>query len=609
MLFITINTNLATLFKKLKLKWCITMNSAKTELYGSDLILNELKECGIDFVAINPGSSIGGLQDSMVHSEDYPKMILCLHEEIAVAVAHGYTKASGKIMAVALHANVGLLHSSMAIFNAWCDRAPVLIIGGYGPILPEDRRPWIDWIHSSSHQAGLVSSYVKWYDTPLSIQSCLDSIRRGIDIASFAPKAPVYIGISSSLQEMQVHDLHLLENVVRNKQPNTPTARQEDYAKLANLIDQSQFPVIVVDYFDAREEMSDALIRFAEELGIPVLDLGGRYNFPSDNLLSLTGGEEETISKADLVILIDVQDPYGSLGKFDPAIRAYVSYLQPGTRTVSLGMRDFLISSAFADYHKLVNFSHIIRADSSSTLYSTLDYLKKEIGIDPARLNERISVFQGLRKTLKSKWESESTANNEDALNIPKAISAIWQTVRDYDFILSNCGGLSIRAWVKKLWEFDDIHRSFVGINSGGAGLGYGLGASIGAALATKEKHKLCINIQNDGDLLYTPSALWTIAHYKLSMLIILMNNQSYALTKAVSKKVAIARKRQNPDIATGNCFNHPVIDYQAMAKSYGISHSNPITSKQELVSEITKAIAYIGTNNEPYLIDLRIED
>ena len=131
--------------------------------YGSDLIVDLLKVFGIEYVALNPGATFRGIHDSIVNygGNHEPELIECCHEEISVALAHGYAKAAGRPMAAIAHNIVGLQHASMAIFNAWCDRVPVLVLGGTGPMDITKRRPWIDWIHTALVQGNLVRDFVK----------------------------------------------------------------------------------------------------------------------------------------------------------------------------------------------------------------------------------------------------------------------------------------------------------------------------------------------------------------------------------------------------------------------------------------------------------------
>ena len=146
--------------------------------YGSDIMAELIAKLGIEYISFNPGATFRGLHDSLVNhpSEKMPETITCTHEEISVAIAHGYAKASGKAMAVGIHNVVGLQHASMAVFNAWCDRVPILLLGGGGPMAVEKRRPWIDWIHSALVQGNLIRDFVKYDDQPASIHSVPESI-------------------------------------------------------------------------------------------------------------------------------------------------------------------------------------------------------------------------------------------------------------------------------------------------------------------------------------------------------------------------------------------------------------------------------------------------
>ncbi|MCC2644292.1 MAG: putative thiamine pyrophosphate enzyme [Burkholderiales bacterium] len=192
--------------------------------------------------------------------------------------------------------------------------------------------------------------------------------------------------------------------------------------------------------------------------------------------------------------------------------------------------------------------------------------------------------------------------------NTPKVIQSIWETICKEEFVLTYSGGLEIRAWVKRLWGFDET-RSFMGINSGGAGLGYGLGASIGAALHYKNSDKLCINLQSDGDMLFTPSALWTAAHYQVPLLIIVMNNRSYAITKKISDRVAKKRGRSTDQIDIGTTLTNPEVDFVQLAKSFGISTFPTINNLEELVEILPKAIKMVKSTRKPVLIDLIYEN
>ena len=163
--------------------------------FGSDVVADALRATDVAYIALNPGASYRGLHDSLVNylGNARPQLLLCLHEESAVAIAHGYAKVTGKAMAVAVHSNVGLMHATMAIFNAWCDRMPMVILGATGPVDAVKRRPWIDWIHTARDQGALVRGYTKWDDQPASPAAAREAVLRANWIANTAPRGPTYV--------------------------------------------------------------------------------------------------------------------------------------------------------------------------------------------------------------------------------------------------------------------------------------------------------------------------------------------------------------------------------------------------------------------------------
>src|ERR1700710_440654 len=171
--------------------------------FGSDVVAETLRALDVPYIALNPGASYRGLHDSLVNylGNSAPQMLLCLHEESAVAIAHGYAKVTGKAMAAAVHSNVGLMHATMAIFNAWCDRMPILILGATGPVDAMKRRPGIDWIHPSADQGALIRNYTKWDDQPASAGAARESVLRAYWTSNAHPQGPTYINLDAEVQE------------------------------------------------------------------------------------------------------------------------------------------------------------------------------------------------------------------------------------------------------------------------------------------------------------------------------------------------------------------------------------------------------------------------
>ena len=340
--------------------------------YGSDLVVDLLKILGIEYVALNPGSSFRGIHDSLVNYESgrtpNPEMILCCHEEIAVAVAHGYAKATGKIMPAIVHNVVGLQHASMAIYNAWCDHTPVMVMGGTGPMNSAKRRPWIDWIHTAQVQGNLVRDFVKWDDQPVGVEAFPSSIMRGYRIAMSDPGGPVYLCFDVTDQEAAIEKEIPLPDPKRFR-PAAPLQADYDAIKeAAQLLSSAQNPVILADYVGRNNDAVLSLVALADLLSIPVIDLGARLNFPNTHALNLTGKNRELIASADVIMGLDVTDLYGALVRTDPNTHANVPATKPGCKVINVTLKDIVVrgwtqrlsgigAGGFADRREYQSFS------------------------------------------------------------------------------------------------------------------------------------------------------------------------------------------------------------------------------------------------------------
>src|SRR5262245_13277173 len=222
--------------------------SAKSNrVWGSDAIAAMLRELDIPYVALNPGASYRGIHDSLVNylGNTRPRMLLCLHEESAVALAHGWAKVTGRPMAAFVHSNVGLMHATMAIFNAWCDRAPVLVLGATGPMDSTRRRPWIEWIHTARDQGALIRNYTKWDDQPASIGAAQEAILRANMIAQTPPCGPVYINLNLELQEDETAALPPPLEMARFAPPEPPEPAGPIVKRAAELLASARRPLIL----------------------------------------------------------------------------------------------------------------------------------------------------------------------------------------------------------------------------------------------------------------------------------------------------------------------------------------------------------------------------
>jgi thiamine pyrophosphate-dependent acetolactate synthase large subunit-like protein len=259
-----------------------------SSLWGSDAIAEMLRRLGVPFLALNPGASYRGLHDSLVNhlGNRDPQMLLCLHEESAVAIAHGYAKVTGRPMGALLHSNVGLMHASMAIFNAWCDRVPMLLLGATGPVDAARRRPWIDWIHTASDQGALIRDYTKWDNQPASIAATFEALMRAHQLTRTAPCAPTYVNLDAAMQEAPLSAMPPLPDPSRFAPASPAAASMEQLERIARMLDGARAPVILMGRVERGEAAWRDRVALAERLQAGVItDLKMGAAFPTDHPL------------------------------------------------------------------------------------------------------------------------------------------------------------------------------------------------------------------------------------------------------------------------------------------------------------------------------------
>src|SRR4051812_19691074 len=296
--------------------------------WGSDVAADMLRALGIPYIALNPGASYRGFHDSLVNhlGNRDPQMILCLHEEHAVAVAHGYAKVTGKPMAVALHSNVGLMHGLMAIYNAWCDRQPMIIFGATGPVDAPKRRPWIDWIHTSKDQGALLRNYTKWDDQPWSAEASVESIARAWQITQTFPQGPVYICLDAGMQETALEKPVKIPDLARFAPPPPSRPNADAVADAARLLAAAKRPLVLMGRCGKTVEQWKARVALVEHLNATVLtDLKTGAVFPTDHPLHPIGAFNQVskdvravVQQADVILSLDWVDLGGILSRSFP---------------------------------------------------------------------------------------------------------------------------------------------------------------------------------------------------------------------------------------------------------------------------------------------------
>jgi thiamine pyrophosphate-dependent acetolactate synthase large subunit-like protein len=493
----------------------------------------------------------------------------------------------------------------MAIYTAWLDRAPVLVMGGTGPMAVEDRRAWIDWIHTALVTGNVVRDYVKWDDQPASVQGFVESFIRGYRIATTEPQGPVFLCFDAALQEQRLDGPLPAPDLRRHAPPTRANADPSALATASRWLIEAENPVVLADYAGRHPANVQALVRIADALALPVIDLGSRFNFPNTHPLDLTGANAEILSRADAVLAVDLVDLERAFATTDGATRRAQPRLRPTARIVHISFTDFMVRGWAQDQGRLHPIDLPIAADSSLALPALADLLEGAVEGDGAlreRRDRRRRDLEKMRADLRGQWyEAASRARDQRPISPPRLAMDLWEVVKDHDWVLVN---RDLRGWTRRLWEWSGRSGTpYVGALMGG-GVGYGVGHSLGAALAYGGG-RLCIDIQPDGDLLYTPSALWTAAHHRVPLLIVMFNNRSYYNDEEHQARVARERGRPVENAHVGQAMVDPPVDFAALARSFGIEAWGPVDEPRDLKPALERAVRHVLRERKPALVDV----
>jgi acetolactate synthase-1/2/3 large subunit len=547
--------------------------------HGSDFMMDVLSPLDFEYMTINPHSDSAGLQESVINytGNKNPELITCLHEETAVAMAHGYFKIAGKPMASLIYSSVGLQHASMAVYSAFCDRVPVYMLLGNG----------LENIGSRSVQdaAAMVRDFTKWDDNPISWAHFAESAVRAYAVAMTPPTMPVALVVDKGLQEKDIPAGTRLR--VPKYTPNTPpTGDAAAVNEVARLLVNAEFPVLAVERAARTAAGLRYITELAELLQAGVVDSIQRMNFPSRHPLAQRDG---AVREADVVLALEMP----LLGR---------ARLKPGAKLASITAFDLFTRSNYWHFGRYQEADLTIAADAEATLPSLIEAVKKLITAD------RRIAFEARGKKLAEQHQKDREADrvlaangwNDSPLSTARVAAELWDQIRTKDWsLVSRSDGMS--GWAQAFWDFKHYHNH-IG-QSGSVGVGYSNPASVGAALANRKHGRLSINLQNDGDFMFLPNTLWTAAHHKIPMLTVMHNNRAYMQEVMWVARIAAQRNRDVTRSSLGNVIDNPNISYSQLAKSMGWYAEGPIENPRDLGPAIQRALAVVE-KGEPALLD-----
>jgi thiamine pyrophosphate-dependent acetolactate synthase large subunit-like protein len=557
--------------------------------WGSDALAELLSRLDLRYIALVPGSSYRGLHDSLVNYNGNrdPQLLVCLHEEHAVAIAHGYAKVTGRPMAVAVHSNVGLMHASMALYNAYCDRVPMLVIGATGPVDAVKRRPWIDWIHTSADQGALIRPYAKWDDQPASVEAALDSLARAYSITRQAPSAPVYVCLDVSLQEQPLPAPPVIPDVRRDTSPRSHGPDALAVRTTLEFLGAARRPLFLLGRLGRDERDWDHRVALAERYGALVIsDLKNGAVFPARHPLHpnppgifLPAASAQLIGAADLILGLDWVDLAGTMS-------AAAAHGHPASARIISCTADAVLHNGWSK-------------DSGGR-----EPVDLSVPADPDLL---VRALLGSGEPVKlSEWPAQGATPASPA---DQTGSGIFMHDLAEALHGALAGSPACLVRVPLGWGGADLEVNhpldYLGMD-GGAGIGSGPGMAVGAALALEGSGRLPVAVLGDGDFLMGGTAVWTAAHYRLPLLIVVANNSFFYNDVVHQERIAGQRQRPARNSWIGQALTDPDPDLGAFARSLGFGAGGQVRDRPALPAALAQAAA-AARSGQCVLVDVRV--
>jgi acetolactate synthase-1/2/3 large subunit len=577
---------------------------------GSDYMVDVIKTLDIKYLPANCASSYRGIHESLINygGNKMPEFLTCTHEESSVGMSHGYFKATGKPLLNLVHGTVGLQHATMAIYNAWCDRVPVIVVGG-NDLDAAHRPPGVPTFHSAQDINAIVRDYTKWDDTPVSLQHFGQSFVRAYKIAMTPPYGPVMISLDAGLQQEAIRAGEEKLYIPKYNASSPPQGDTGAVKEAARLLANAERPVIVADRAARTENGMRLLVQLAEALQARVVDQGGRMNFPKTHYLSAGAA---ALNNADVILGLELSDFWAVVNGYTDngehgGIGQNRTKMKPGTKLISINSSELLTKSNYQDFQRFQSVDVSMPADAEATLPALIEAVKAAIPNDrKAAIDKRGEAAKKAKAEGRERQLQLATlAWDSSPISTARLVMETWDAIKGEDWSLVSSSG-NVSNWPQRLWPMEKYHHWLGG--SGGYGVGYGAPASVGAALGNRDLGRFSVSIQSDGDLMYAPGVFWTAAKHKIPLLAVMHNNRGYHQELMHVQRMASFRNRDSNtanDLGPiGTSIMNPDIEYHKLAESMGWWAKGPIKDPAELGPAIKQAMAAVKSG-QPALVNV----
>ena len=554
---------------------------------GGELIAEYLIHSGIPYVFGLSGSEEVGLWDALVDRQDRIKYVTCLHEHVAMAIADGYARSTGRTPLVALHSIAGAAYAFGQLVSSYRDRVPVIVTAGRQST---DFRGHDGFLEAPNLHT-FPAEYTQWTWDVMDPATIPDTLRRATLLAEAPPGGPVFVTFSKDLYERRVEfaEIHSAETS-RVPRDIEPSPRHVD-AIVDGLL-AAERPAVMIGNEALHDDVSDEVMAIAEALGAPVMtswEMGMVYptNHPSF-IGTFMVQDQELPLKADA---------FWSLGAH--------MFKRPKNDGVLIP-RSAKIFHTGLDHHEVARnypVDSAAYANIKSTAAAVLGALNSrnlETPVIHAR-RKWMNEYAAQRRATLMQVQERDFANSPIALSrlfteLDKAMSSdaciVHEMVTSFDQAQNY---LTIDSSVPAAKR-----RRAYGTTSGI--LGWGIPAAIGIAIGHPGKEIWCVS--GDGSFNFGLQALWSASRYDAPIAYLILNNGQYQANRLNMSKYPgrMPETGQFPGVSLG----HPDIDYVAIANGYGIA-AESVTDPGELSAALQRAKDVIN-DGRPYLVDVHIE-
>ncbi|WP_142850839.1 thiamine pyrophosphate-requiring protein [Telmatospirillum sp. J64-1] len=494
----------------------------------ADYFLEGVVEQGCEAIFLNPGTDTPPLQEAWARRQrnglPVPKLVVCPHEIVAVTAAQGYYVASGKPQIAFVHVDVGTANAAGGLNDARASRIPVLLCAGLSPStldsrIPGSRTKFVNWQQDVPDQAALVRNYAKWIFNVTHAGAIGPAVDRAFQIAQSEPEGPVYMSFPREVL-MQEIDSAMMLGPQRCLPVKLPGLSADVARSVAEELARADFPLIITGYGGRTRASREALVEFAEALAVPITEYRGRFSAPLEHPLHLGFNPEKWVEKADVILVVDHDVPWV------PADRP----LRPGVRVIHMGpdpiKQEMVIWGFPTDQVLACGLEPGLQSLAQAARELSASLAKEE----QQALEARRAKVGGHHEEMFADLEKGASRKGSNAITpfqIGRALTRLCPEANVIEEAVTSGNPFAYGFLPNEEGTYS---------RNGGTFLGWGLGASIGAKMAAPEK--TVVTVLGDGSFMFgVPSAsLWVSKHYKLPMLILILNNNAYNSVRLASR-------------------------------------------------------------------------